>query len=105
MAHSSENERRHEDAQAHIRATVMNEICEVMHKTGLPPMVVMCLVAQAVGSIYRETADAHSGPSACGCGWRPHEGSDVDVLCSALLVACTRRQRRDLMTMQIAGRA
>lgn len=105
MAHSSENERRHEEAQAHIRATVMNEICEVMHKTGLPPMVVMRLVAQAVGSIYRETADAHSGPSACGCGWRPHERSDVDVLCAALLAACTRHPRRNLMTMQIAGSA
>lgn len=104
MAYSSENERRHEEAQAHIRATVMNEICEVMHKTGLPPMVVMRLVAQAIGSIYRETADTHSGPSACGCGWRPNEG-DVDVLCQALLAACTRRPRRDLATMQIAGRA
>jgi hypothetical protein len=26
---------RHELAQSHIRATIMNEFCEVMHKTGL----------------------------------------------------------------------
>ncbi|WP_406873466.1 hypothetical protein WHT83_07725 [Aminobacter sp. P9b] len=105
LAHLSENERRHEEAQAHIRATIMNEFCEVMRKTGLPPMVVMRLAAQAVGSIYRETADAHSGPAACPCGWCPREGTDVDVLCAALLAACTRRMGRDLRSMAIAGTA
>ena len=50
----AEIERRSEEASAHIRATIMNEFCEVMHKTGLSPIAVMRLAAQAVGSIYRE---------------------------------------------------
>lgn len=105
MAHAIEDERRHEEAQAHIRATIMNEFCEVMRKTGLPPMVVMRLAAQAVGSIYRETSDAHSGPAACTCGWCPRQEADVDMLCSALLAACGRRSSRNLHLMPIAGTA
>ncbi len=104
-AFSSDDERRHEEAQAHIRATIMNEFGEVMRRTGLPPMVVMRLAAQAVGAIYRESAAAHSGSDACPCGWCPHERADVDVLCSALTAACTRQPVRDLRLLRIAGTA
>lgn len=54
-----EIERRHDEAEAHIRATMMNELCEVMHRTDLPPMALLRLAARSVGSIYREMADAH----------------------------------------------
>ncbi|WP_195176283.1 hypothetical protein [Mesorhizobium sp. INR15] len=101
----NEVERRHEEAEAHIRKTIMNEFCEIMHKSGLPPMAVMRLAARSIGMIYREVADAHSGPEACPCGWRPNEVVDVEVLGMALMTACERCQVRDLRHMRIAGTA
>ncbi|PLP56682.1 hypothetical protein CYK37_24945 [Mesorhizobium loti] len=100
-----EVENRHADAEAHIRTTVMNEICEVMHRAGLPPMAVMRLVARSIGTIYREMADAHSGVDACPCGWQPNPKTDMEILSSALLAACERRRTADLRLMPIAGRA
>lgn len=100
-----EVENRHAEAEAHIRATVMNEICEVMHRAGLPPMVVLRLAARSIGTIYREMAEAHTGIEPCPCGWRPDAASDMEVLRSALVAACDRRRTADLRLMQIAGRA
>lgn len=91
----------HEQARSHIRATIMNEFCEVMQKTGLAPIEVMRLAAEAVGVVYREVADAHSGPDACACGWRPRE-SDVGLLCAALMSAYGEHHLRSI---QIAGTA
>jgi hypothetical protein len=64
-------------------------------------MEVMRLAAEAVGSIYRQV-DAHSGPDACSCGWRPQETDDVGVLCAALMSAYGEHGLRN---MQIAGTA
>ena len=100
-----EIERRHDEAEAHIRATIMNELCEVMHRTNLPPMAVMRLAARSIGTIYREMADAHSGIDPCPCGWRPQEATDIDMLVMALLTACERRRTDDLRLMRIAGTA
>lgn len=105
MSQRNEIEDCQEDAEAHIRATIMKEFCEVIQKTGLPPMAVMRLAALSLGSIYREVADAHSGCDPCPCGWRPHEGSDIDLLCTALLTACRRRCNDDLRQMRVAGTA
>ena len=104
MSHMDDIERRHEQAQAHIRATIMNEFCDMLNKTGLSPMALMRLAAKAVGSVYREVADAHSGPNPCPCGWCPHEG-DVEVLGMALMTACEQRRAHDLQQMRIAGSA
>ncbi len=101
----TEMERRREAAQARIRATIMNEFCEVIRTSGLPPMAVIRLAAQAVGSIYREVADAHSGPHACPCGWCPHENTDAEVLGMALMTACRQRRSHGLHSMQVAGNA
>ncbi len=102
----AEMERRSEEASAHIRATIMNEFCEVMHKTGLSPIAVMRLAAQAVGSIYREVADVHACPDGCPCGWRPHEVSDIEVLGAALAAACRQHRRsHDLRLMRVIGSA
>lgn len=100
-----EIERRQNEAEAHIRATVMNELCEVMHKVGLPPMAVLHLAARSIGTIYREMADAHSGIDPCPCGWRPHPATDVEVLGMALMAACERRRSNDLRMMRMAGTA
>jgi len=101
----TEAERRREEAEAHIRATIINELCQVMEKTGLPPMAVLRLAAQSVGSIYREMADAHGGINPCPCGWHPHHASDVETLNMALLRACERYRMHDLRQMRIAGTA
>ena len=100
-----EVERRHDEAEAHIRATVMNELCDVMHKANLPPMAVLRLAARSIGVIYREMADAHSGVDPCPCGWRPHEAAEIDMLVMALMTACQRRAGRDLRLMHVAGSA
>ena len=105
MSNMMEIERRQEEAQAHIRATIMNEFCRVMNQSGLPPMAVMRLAAQPVGSIYREVAETHSGPNACPCNWRPNEQTDVDVLCTALLAAIRFKPVQDLRAMRPIGSA
>lgn len=100
-----EIERRHEEAEAHIRATVMNELCAVMDSTNLPPMVLLRLVARSLGTIYRDMADAHSGTDPCPCGWRPHRETDIEVLTMALRTACGRYPVADLRRMPVAGTA
>jgi hypothetical protein len=100
-----EIERRQNEAEAHIRATVINELCEVMHKVGLPPMTVLRLAARSIGTIYREMAYAHCGIESCPCGWRPHPAMDIEILRMALMVACEQRRTDDLRLMRIAGTA
>lgn len=95
----------HDEAEARLRAVVMNELSEIMQRTGLPPMSVLRLAVRSVGTIYREMANAHSGPDACTCGWRPHPASDGDLLVLALLTACERSRPNDLRRMQVAGTA
>lgn len=100
-----EIERRHDEAEAHIRATVMKELCDVMHRAGLPPMAVLRLAARSIGTIYRAMAEAHSGSDSCSCGWRPHPESDIELLGKALTTACEQRRANDLRRMRIAGNA
>ncbi len=101
----TEVERRHDEAEAHIRATVMNEICEIMHRAGLPPMAALRLAARSVGTIYREMAAAHSGIDPCPRGWRPHPATDVEMLGMALMTACEGHKSGDLRLMRAAGNA
>jgi len=98
-------ERRQDEAEAHIRATMMKELCEVMGASGLPPIAVLRLAARAIGTIYREMADAHTGIGACQCGWRPQDAHDADLLTTALMAACRARAHEDLRVMQVAGSA
>ena len=101
----SQIERHHDEAEAHIRTTVMNELCEVMHRAGLPPMAVLRLAARSIGMIYREMAEAHSGVDPCPCGWRPHQANDVELLGMALMTACEGSRTDDLRQMRVAGSA
>lgn len=101
----TEIERRLDEAEAHIRARMMNELCEVMQRTNLPPMAMLRLAARSIGTIYREMADAHSGIDPCPCGWRPQEATEIEVLVRALVTAGERRHTDDLRLMRIAGSA
>lgn len=101
-----EYERRQDQAREHIRATIMNEFCEIMRKTGLPPMAVMRLAAQSVGAVYRDVAASHRGIEPCPCGWQPVEASDIEVMISAL--RCAARPvapATGLAAMRAAGNA
>lgn len=68
-------------------------------------MAVLRLAARTIGTIYRETTDAHSGIDPCPWGWRPHYTSDVEVLGMALMTACERHRTHDLAQMRMAGTA
>jgi len=98
-------ERRLDQAEAHIRATMMKELCEVMGASGLPPIAALRLAARAIGSIYREMADTHTGIGACQCGWRPRDSHDAEFLTTGLLAACQSRPSQDLRAMQVVGSA
>lgn len=99
-----EIERRQDEAEARIRAVIMKELCEAMHATNLPPLAVLRLAARSIGSIYREMADAHLGFDRCVCGWQPN-ATDVELLCMALMTACTQRRTTDLRLMRVEGSA
>lgn len=105
MTNMAEIERRQDEAQEHLRMTLMNEFCRIMGRSGLPPMTVMRLAARAVGDVYREVANSHSGPNACPCNWRPDERADTEMLRTALMTAIRFRPAADLRTMRIAGSA
>lgn len=98
-------ERRHEEAEARIRTAVMNELCEVMHREGLPPVAVLRLAARSIGAIYRGMAAAHSSGRPCPCGWNPRPELEVELLAMALMTACRNGRRSDLSSMQVAGNA
>ncbi len=104
-----DTDRRIDEAQARFRAAIMGAFGETLRRTDMTPLAALRLAALAMGSVYREVADAHSaGPAGsgdCPCGWRPHPASDVELLCSALMSECRRRQRPSLRTMPVAGTA
>lgn len=80
-----EIERRHGEAEAHVCATMMNELCEVIQRTNLSPMAVLRLTARSIGTTYREIAEAHAGSDPCPSGWCPQEAPDVEVMGMALI--------------------
>ncbi len=100
-----EIERRHDEAEAHVRTMMMNELCDVMQRTNLPPMAVLRLAARSIGTIYRELAAAHCGIDPCPCGWRPHPATDVELLGMALMTACEQPRTADLRQMRVVGSA
>ncbi|MGY6247404.1 hypothetical protein ACXIUS_07590 [Bosea thiooxidans] len=76
-----------EAARTDIRQAVLTAFCAALHDTRLPPIALIALAAQAVGSIYREVADAHCGDPSCPCGWRPRFTSDLEALQAALALS------------------
>src|SRR5579863_1372928 len=73
-----------EFARSELRQAVMTAFNNVLQTTHLSPMAVISLAAAAVGSVYKEVADVHSGGNACPCGWQPNRHADVEALQAAL---------------------
>lgn len=83
----------------------MTAFCTVLHGTQLSPMAVIELAAEAVGSVYREVADAHLGDQPCPCGWHPSPEADLAMLQAALALTAAPAPGIDLARIAIAGRA
>ncbi len=96
---------RRQTAREQLQETMTREICEIINRTGLPPVEVLRLAAQAIGSFYREAARMHSDPTACECGWRPQHPLDMDKMSAALRSACRDDAENDLESMPVLGRA
>ena len=94
-----------ETARAEIREAVMTAFCAALRDTLLPPLTLIELAAAAVGSVYREVADAHCGDQPCPCGWHPRLLEDLEALQAALALSATPALQPDLAHMAVLGRA
>lgn len=90
---------------AELRQAVMTAFCDVLHGSRLPPMTVLSMAAEALGSVYREVSDAHRGDDACPCGWQPSYQMDIATLQAALALMAQTLPQPDLRVMAMAGRA
>lgn len=104
MLHEASSDDRH-FYDEELRQAVMTAFCDVLHGSRLPPMAVLRMAAEALGSVYREVSDAHRGDDACPCGWRPNPPSDIALLQAALAMTAQVSPEPDLRRMRIAGRA
>lgn len=89
-------------AQDQINQVIMATFGRTLSKTHLPPVVVLRMIASALGKTYADAAAAHQH-GRCGCGWQPAPQSDVELLRSAFAyaVACSD----ELRSMVPAGHA
>lgn len=94
-----------ETARADIREAVMTAFCAALRDTRLPPLTLVELAAAAVGSVYREVADAHCGDQPCPCGWHPRLQEDLEALQAALALNAAPVPQGDLARMPVLGRA
>jgi len=94
-----------ETARAEIRQAVLTAFCAALRDTRLPPLTLIELAAQAVGSVYREVADAHCSDQPCPCGWRPRLAADLEALQAALALSSAPAPLPDLAGMAVLGRA
>lgn len=71
-------------AFAAVRATLLASYSGTLASSRMSPFEALECLAAALGSIYREVADAHIDPQGCRCGWMPYEGRDVIALQQAI---------------------
>lgn len=93
---------------AAIRAALMASYSGALASTQVSPLEVLEIMAAALGTIYREVADAHLDPDGCPCGWRPHEVLDVLALEQAIVAHAARDDGGDafdLLSIMPAGHA
>jgi hypothetical protein len=91
-------------AQSYLHQAVMTTFCRVLDASRLPPVVVLRLLASALGTTYREVAAVHQD-ELCQCGWCPLPSLDVETLCARLVEASSVHRTVGLSTMVVAGRA
>ena len=94
-----------ETIRSDIRDTVMVAFCKALHGTQLSPLAVIELMAEAVGSVYREVSDAHQGDRSCPCGWQPNLLADIAAMQAALAETAAPAPGIDLLRIEVQGRA
>ncbi|UJW85392.1 hypothetical protein [Devosia sp. SL43] len=67
-----------------IRAALLASYSGTLASTRMSPIEALECMAAALGSIYREVADAHLDPHGCRCGWVPSEMLDIVALEQAI---------------------
>jgi hypothetical protein len=91
-------------AQTYLDQAIMTTFCRVLDTSRLPPVVVMRMLAQALGATYRDVANAHHDGQ-CPCGWCPVPALDIETMRASLEDAAAPKRADDLQDMQVAGRA
>lgn len=67
-----------------VRAALLASYSGALASSRMSPIEALECIAAAMGSIYREVADAHLDPHGCQCGWAPHELTDIIALQQAI---------------------
>jgi hypothetical protein len=70
-------------AQDQLNRVLMAAFCRTLNNTRLSPIVVMRMIAEALGNTYAEVATTHQKEQ-CPCGWQPSAMMDIQTLRSAL---------------------
>lgn len=92
-------------ARDHMRRAIMTAFCGIMRTRQFQPMTALSFAAMAVGSIYREIADAHCDDRQCPCGWEPCRATDIEALLTALATTAQPEPGIDLRLVEAAGKA
>ena len=71
-------------AFADMRSAMMASYAAALGSTRMTPLEALQCMAAALGSIYREVADAHLDPHGCPCGWKPLELLDLVAMEQAI---------------------
>lgn len=90
--------------QADLDRVLMIAFGRALDVSGLMPMTVMNLMANAFGTLYRQVADHHQN-QLCPCGWQPASAQDIELLKSALEAAARWEPADKLLAMPALGRA
>ncbi|WP_182421951.1 hypothetical protein [Aureimonas sp. ME7] len=95
------------DPSLDIRQAVSQAFESAMRGGGTPPIIALEQLAEALGAVYRDVAQAHVGEFACPCGWTPHVETDLRAMCEALrrVPEAHMRCSDSLRAMKTVGRA
>lgn len=85
---------------AAVRAALMASYAGTLASTRMSPLEALECMAAALGSIYREVADAHIDPQGCRCGWQPHDVLDIVALEQAMGVNAAREENEDIFDLR-----
>lgn len=85
---------------AAVRAALMASYSGTLASTRLSPLEALECMAAALGSLYREVADAHIDPQGCHCGWQPHAVLDMVALEQAMAANGARDEDEDMFDLR-----
>jgi len=85
---------------AAVRAALMASYSGALATTRLSPLEALECMAAALGSLYREVADAHIDPQGCHCGWQPHAVLDMVALEQAMAANGARDEDEDMFDLR-----